>query len=65
MTEQDFDNIVEIEKAGTHIGSGLSAVDYYILYGTGEVTRRAAERKAWNDAVDAKKKAKKYPSQGN
>lgn len=59
MNLRDMENIAEIEKAGAHIGTGLSAVDYYLLHGTGETARRAAERKAWNDAVEAKKAARR------
>ena len=55
MNYQDVENIRDIERAGAHVGSGLSAIDYYILYGTGETARRAAERAAWNKAVDEKK----------
>lgn len=58
MNLRDVENIAAIEKAGTHIGTGLSAVDYYLLHGTGETARREAERKAWNAAVDAKKAAR-------
>lgn len=55
MNDRDMDNIEAIERAGKHIGTGLSPMDYYILYGTGETQRREEERAAWNRAVDAKK----------
>jgi len=50
-----MDNIDAIERAGKHIDTCLSAMDYYMLYGTGETQRREEEREAWNRAVDAKK----------
>jgi hypothetical protein len=55
MNHRDMDNIEAIERAGKHIGTGHSAMDYYILYGTGETKRREEDRAAWNRAVDSKK----------
>lgn len=55
MTEQDIENIKAIARAGSHIGSGMNAVDYYIMYGTGEKQKREEERAVWNREVEAKK----------
>ena len=55
MNHRDMAKIEAIERAGTHIGTGLSPMDYYMLYGTGETQRREEERAACNRAVDAKR----------
>ena len=59
MNYQDLENIIAIDLAGTHIGSGLSPLDYYMMHGTGAAKRREQEREDWNRAVETMKALKK------
>lgn len=59
MTLQELEHVGESERSGAHVGTRLSAADYFMLYGTGEVARREAERAAWNAEVDRRKAERK------
>lgn len=59
MNDLQLEMVIDIERSGQHKASGLSAVDYFMLYGTGEEARKADDRARWNSQLEEKKRTTK------